>query len=593
MRHLNKIINVFWGMALGVLALTACEGADLYDNDVPDWISAKADSIAAANESETVLYTVGETDFSSGWWSAFSKYYVIPDGQTWKTTFKLHINPSDNTYYKNFALIITNDNDRGTAGYKEYGAIRYDFTNDTTKYNSLWGDHLRFKYSNSNLVMAPDANNADTKLQKLDGTVTLTVDRSDVDSFKVTMSNDRGIVKTYKQPSPLPNLNSSSADKSIRCFLVPEGAYLEFLSTNIVALGDVDAEPASMTLSGVPDEVSLGTSLADAMKNVSATITYDGNLTKTVGSNELTFDCEPGIDTEGEKTLIAVFNKTYVGNAAEKPIVAVAKFTVKEQPTSIEVTTKPTYRTYSYYTSDATSALTDRTLTFDPAGMVVTGTYPDGKTATIDNSKLTFSTIPASAGVHSVTITCGNAKTSVNVKVAQSTATTVTPSPTTLGATDNSTAWWKAHLDKDIHVPVGETRHFTFTNYTSGANNWKNWVAVLRNSALAEYVVVRADNYGWGNGYSTAKLSGGQADWATWLAAMNGAKVDVYVTNVGNGTADVQAVMHGTDGKTYTQYYLGVSTVDPADLNVDFTVDNCHLVFGSSASAKRHYVHRR
>jgi hypothetical protein len=32
---------------------------------------------------------------------------------------------------------------------------------------------------------------------------------------------------------------------------------------------------------------------------------------------------------------------------------------------------------------------------------------------------------------------------------------------------------------------------------------------------------------------------------------MNGAKVTVYVTNCNNGTADVQAVITGNDGKTY------------------------------------------
>lgn len=59
---------------------------------------------------------------------------------------------------------------------------------------------------------------------------------------------------------------------------------------------------------------------------------------------------------------------------------------------------------------------------------------------------------------------------------------------------------------------------------------------------------------------------------------MNGAKVTVYVTNCGNGTADVQAVMQGTTGTTSTQYYLGISTVDPADLNFALTVDSSHLV---------------
>ena len=60
---------------------------------------------------------------------------------------------------------------------------------------------------------------------------------------------------------------------------------------------------------------------------------------------------------------------------------------------------------------------------------------------------------------------------------------------------------------------------------------------------------------------------------------MNGAKVTVYVTNCGNSTADIQAVMTGTTGTTSTQYYLGINTVDPADLNFALTVDGSHLIF--------------
>lgn len=60
---------------------------------------------------------------------------------------------------------------------------------------------------------------------------------------------------------------------------------------------------------------------------------------------------------------------------------------------------------------------------------------------------------------------------------------------------------------------------------------------------------------------------------------MNGAKVTVYVTNCGNGTADVQAVMEGTTDVTSTQYYLGINTIDPDNLNFALSVDGCHLVF--------------
>ena len=125
------------------------------------------------------------------------------------------------------------------------------------------------------------------------------------------------------------------------------------------------------------------------------------------------------------------------------------------------------------------------------------------------------------------------------------------------------------------------------------AGNWNNFVTILRNSANKEYAVVRSDNYGWGDGYAASRNSGGQADWASWLAAMNGANVTVYVTNCNNGTADVQAVMKGTNGNTYVQYYLGVSTVDVNDLCFAFTIDSCHLVFKTSlVSSKIAFYHK-
>lgn len=153
-----------------------------------------------------------------------------------------------------------------------------------------------------------------------------------------------------------------------------------------------------------------------------------------------------------------------------------------------------------------------------------------------------------------------------------------------------------AHLDEDVKVPAGETRAFSFTNLSNGVGNWNNFVVVLRNTAKVEYAVVRADNYGWGNGYAACTFGcTGGVDWKTWLSGMNGAKVNVYVTNNNNGTADVVAIMQGTDGKVNTQYYYGINTVDANDFYVDFTVDCSCLKFDSAASARKHYTraHRR
>lgn len=598
MKYFNHIASTFCAVALGLLALTGCEGGELYNMDTPDWISEKIDSINNSKGSgEEVLegmqedvYTIGKTDFSSGWWSAFSKYYVIGENQKWNAQFNLNINPSAPNTYKNFAMIITNDADRGSDGYKEYGAIRFD---NQPSGNSEWGDYIDRSKVESNLTFNTDT---DDGVQKLGGKVTLTVDRSRKDSFVVKITNGT-VTKTYTQPSALVNLNADASDSNIRCFLVPEGSYIDFLSTNIVPIGGLtsaeDKQPLSMTLNNVPETVDQGTSLDDAMQNVSAEVTFEEGVKKTVPAAELYFSAIPDMNDLGEKTLVVIYNKTFKGENCSKPIVANAKFTVVPAITKLEVTKAPTNRRYYFYTSAATSGMTARTIAFDPTGMQVTATYKDGTSGVVDNSKLTFSAVPATVGTHDVTISSVNGTTTTTrVRVAESTSTLVTVTPSVLGAEDNSSAWWSAHLDADVKVPEGETRQFSFTNYTSGANNWNNWVIVLRNTAKAEYGVLRSDNYGWGNGYSAVLSSGGQSDWATWLAAMNGAKVNIFVTNVGNSTADVQAVMKGTDGKTYVQYYLGVNTVNPNDLNVDFTVDGCHLVFSNTALAKKH-AHRR
>lgn len=573
--------------ALGLLMLTGCEGGELYGVDSPDWISEKIDSInnSKNNQGEEILegmeedvYTVGATDFTSGWWAQFSKYYVIPDGKKFHLQFNLNINPNATNTYKNFAMILSNDVDRGGEGYAEYGAIRFD---NQPSGNSEWGDYIDRSCVESTLTFATDT---DAGVEKLGGKVTLTVDRSDASSFTVTMTNGT-VTKTYKQKTPLANLNADQSNTNMRIFLVPEGSYLNILAANVEPIGGYtsanDKNPISMTLENVPDEVVKGTSLDDAMANISATVQFEEGVSKVIPAAELYFSAIPDMDEPGEKNLIVIYNKTFKGENAATPIVAYATFKVVNEIASIAITQEPTRDTYYYFNSTATDGMEERTLPFDPTGMVVTATYSDGTTDVIDNSKLTFSAIPARQGYAVVTVSTANGKTAeTEIAVATSKSTKITPSPLALGAEDNSTGWWAAFID-DVNVPAGETREFNFTNYAGGAN-WNNYVVILRRANLAEYAVVRSDNYGWGAGYdgnANLQLSGGQADWVTWLAAMNGAKCTLYVTNCNNGHADVQCIMHGTDGADYIQYYLGISTVDPDDFNVSFTVDGSHLVF--------------
>ena len=586
MKYLNKLATGFCMAAIGLMALTSCEGGDLYSINAPEWTSSKIDSIANAKgqggEEEVIdgmhedVYTIGATDYSTGWWAEFSKYYQIPEGGVWIAQFNLNINPNATNTYKNFALILCNDADRGAN--VEYGAIRYDHQPTG---NSEWGDYIDRSLVESTLTFQTDT---DAGVDQLGGKVTLTIDRTGGGLF-VKMTNGK-VTKTYTQKSPLANLNADPSNTTIRAFLVPEGSYINFLGSTIEPIGGYtsseDKMPVSMVLNNVPDEIDLGTDLKDALAGVTATVTFEQDVKKDVDASELSFTSIPDISTLGEKTIVATYNKTTNGAITATPIVAIANIKVVPVIESIAITKAPSITTYNVFKSEITSGI-DRMLTFNPAGLKVTASYSDGSKAVIDNSKLNFSVIPATAGIYNVVAQTRNGKTATieGINVVETTDfTTVHPKPTVLGPEDNTGAWW-TYFSEDIKVPAGKTYKVDFTNY-GGGSNWNNWNIVLRKANMAEYGVVRADNYGWGSGYEgnpNLILSGVQSDWGAWLAAMSEAQVTVYITNIGNGMIDIIAVMNGADGNTYFQYYLGIASDDANDINFAFVIDGDHLVF--------------
>ena len=497
MKYLNKLATVFCSAALGLMTLTSCEGGELFSINGPDWMADRIDSIANAKsqggEEEEIegmhedVYTVGAADFSTGWWAVFSKYYQIPEGETWIAQFNLSINPAATNTYKNYALIICNDEDRGAVDYKEYGAIRYD---NQPSGNSEWGDYIDRSLVESTLTFETDT---DSGVDQLGGKVTLTVDRSN-GGLIVTMTNGK-VTKTYTQKTPLANLNADASNTTIRCFLVPEGSCINFLGSTIEPIGGYtsaeDKLPLGLVLNGVPKKVLQGVTMEEAFANVTATIDYGPGVTKEVKFDELSLQVVPDMVNLGNKTLVAAYAKTFKGEAAN-PVIGAAEFAVVDK----------------LYTS--------------------------------------------------------------------------------VGATDNSTAFWGDHSEM-VKVAPGETFATRFTNYSNGQNNWNNFVVVLTKANAEEDAVVRADNFGWGAGYDNNPnlvTSGGQADWGAWLAAMDGAKVTTAVTNNGDGTADVQAVMEGTDGVTYVQEYKGIAIDDPDDFYFHFTVDGSHIEFDDVVGAE-------
>ena len=489
------------GYCLLVIGLTSCEGGDLYNVNAPDWLSEMSGEEEEEEQEELVgmmedVYNIGKEDLSSGFWT-LGKTYVIPAGAKWNAQFNLTVNP-DNKYYKNFYLVLNTYNvDLGP----EFGVIRFD--NDPSK-NSEWNTESEVNPNmteidrglvEGNFVNSSGDDDLDASVQKMNGKITLTVDRSEGGLF-IKMTNG-SLTKTYTQKSSFP---SRGSDVDIACRIGVEGSLVSFLSTNIEPIGGCtsaeDKLPLSMKLNGVPKKVLQGVALEDAFANVTATVQFEQEVSKEVSASDLTFQTIPDMNSLGQKTLVAVYAKSYKGEAAT-PVIATANFEIVDK----------------MYTS--------------------------------------------------------------------------------LGATDNSTGWWGAHSEY-TKVEPGETFVTTFTNYTSGNSNWNNFVVCLTTGdGGTEYGILRADNWGWGTGWGGEELSskcttsGGQTDWATWLAAMDGAKVTVYVTNNGDGTCDVRTVMLGNDGEIYYQDYIGLNTVtNPDDFYFHFTVDACHLEFDDVLGAE-------
>ena len=644
MKRLNKIASAFCAAALGVLALTSCEGGDLYGVNAPDWIAEKVDSIKQANTPEELVgmmddyYPIGETDFSAPFWT-LGKTYVVPAGTKWNAEFTLTVNP-DNKYYKNFYIVLNAYN--GNLG-SEYGVIRFD--NDPSK-NSEWntvGTEIDRGLIEGNFTNSSGSDDVDASVQKMNGQITLTVDRTDGGLF-IKMTNGT-LVKTYTQKTAFP---STGSDVDIACRIGVEGSLVSFLATNVEPIGGCtsaeDKQPVSMTLKGLPKKVLQGTDFEAVIANVTADVQFEQQVSATVKAADLTFQVVPDFSSLGKKTLVAAYSKTFKGENAATPVIATAEFEVVDKMYTcigsvdntsawwtefsdlIKVGPNETFvSTFTNFTSGANNwnnfcvALSKADLSLGAAGeyaVVRADNYGWGNgyaacTPVCDNGGDWATWLSAMDGAKVTTYITNNGDGTADVKAVivgndgktytqeYNGINNVDPNDfnfrfvvdnshiefdNVVGAEDNSSAWW-TEFSALYNVPAGQTVTTRIVNYTSGANNWNNFCVALVKADLnlgaeGEYAVVRADNYGWGNGYAACTpVCDNGGDWATWLQAMDDAKVTVSITNKGDGTADVKAVIIGNDGNTYRQEYNGINTIDPNDLNFRFVVDNSHLVF--------------
>ena len=161
---------------------------------------------------------VGRSDLATPWWTAHSPYYIIKGGETAKLHFKNYSCKAKNQ--NNWVLVVTNDNNREEAEYKEYFALRSDHFG----WNGQMGDYWNSANLTSNY-------NWGTYRDEMNGAdVVMTIER-DGDNVSITAvqtaATDGSTVRTESYTF------TESSTNTIRVFLTIEGGMLDILPESI------------------------------------------------------------------------------------------------------------------------------------------------------------------------------------------------------------------------------------------------------------------------------------------------------------------------------------------------------------------------
>jgi len=548
---------------LAALGLVGCDKLDLYSIDAPSDLQSRIDSIAAAKASMDTGDTtylniataiVGAEDNSAAWWTAFSDYFTIPANKLLHMEFINHSSGANN--WNNWNLAVTNVADRDADNYSEYFVLRSD------AYGWGNGDYDAGLISQN----YPDNDGDgdiwnDFRATMQGASVSIDVDHSVTGNVYVTATavgtNGTELVETYQQPV--------SATDDIVVFLVCDGSHFEMktaylIPSKVTVVEDVN--PVSIAVEGAPAFVESGNE--NFWGDATATVTYADGSSAQVDSTDLSFTVIPDMTTLGIKTVSVAYSKTKQGEYGPA-VSTVYTLEVTNPVSSLEVTALPDITTYYYFSSDP--------ILFNPKGMVVTATYSDGTTGILANETLQFE-IPLAEGNQDAVISYVGATNTVTTTC----PLTLVKGVSQVGANDFSTPW--PTYSDEYTVASGSGTTITMYCYSDNAANWHSPSLAVGKAGNVNVdvaaAVVRMDNYGWGDGYSSVTRTS-DWDWDTFASNISGSKVVITVTNNGDDTADVLYNVTYANGETHFQMYEGI-TVDSSDLNCVLAIEGAYLV---------------
>ena len=488
-------------------------------------LTTQGSFIDIAAEDAAYGLIVGNTDCNTPWWTAFSDTVKVEEGTTARVHFKNYNNGINN--WNNFLVVLQNVADvhsaDANANYKEYAVLRADNYGWGAGYDGIVTPECNFVWD----TYMSDMNGADVILEITNNGATADV--------VATIYTKGGAVYTQKYMGV-------AIDGDLYYCLTAEGAYLEIKGTPV---GNFDLSTPWWTGHSNTVKVEAGTTERVYFKNYTSGANNWNNFLVVLQNVADVHSAE--VVTEYKEYAVLRADNYGWGSGYDGIVTPECNYV------------------WETFTSDMNGAdvvldITNNGTTVDVVATVYT------KTGTVYTQK--YMGIAVDGDVYYCLLTELGFLDIIG---------------SSLGALDCSQGWWTTHSEP-IKVEVGTSENVKFRNYTSGANNWNNFLVVLQNVAKVhsaegdanykEYAVLRADNYGWGAGYDGIVTPECDFVWETYTSDMNGAIVDLTVTNNGT-TADVVAVITTTNGAVYTQKYMGVA-ID-GDLYYCLTVEQAWL----------------
>lgn len=156
---------------------------------------------------------VGNTDFSSAWWTVFSDYYTIPAGKTLHLNFVNHSSKQNN--WNNWVVVLCTDAERGASNYSEYFVLRADAY--------WWNQDEKFSLTHNY--------NWETLIDDMDGAdVDMTITR---DGSTIKVDAVMTTVAGKKLEQNFSKFECGDGNQTVRAFLVCDGSWYEIVNSNV------------------------------------------------------------------------------------------------------------------------------------------------------------------------------------------------------------------------------------------------------------------------------------------------------------------------------------------------------------------------